>query len=113
MEGGAVRPGAIAPGGYLLVVQSEPGDVVLVEATPEAHREVARLAALSDQTWNSPTIAGDRLLVRNAVEAACYRLPLRGGAAAPAAGAGVGPLSTDPPPAESPPPAPVVEKPAA
>ena len=112
-KGGRYDQGQLLRVGNLLVVQSEPGDVVLVEATPEAHREVARLAALSDQTWNSPTIAGDRLLVRNAVEAACYRLPLRGGAAAPAAGAGVGPLSTDPPPAESPPPAPVVEKPAA
>ena len=80
-KGGRYDQGQLLRAGDLLVVQSEPGDVVLVEATPEAHREVARLAALSDQTWNNPAIAGDLLLVRNAVEAACYRLPLRGGAA--------------------------------
>lgn len=81
-KGGRYDQGQLLRVGNLLVVQSEPGDVVLVEATPEAHRELARLAALSDQTWNSPAIIGDRLLVRNAVEAACYRLPLLGGAGA-------------------------------
>ena len=70
-KGGRYDQGQLLRVGDLLVVQSEPGDVVLVEATPEAHREVARLTALSDQTWNSPASVGDRLLVRNAVEAAC------------------------------------------
>ena len=77
---GRYDQGQLLRAGDLLVVQSEPGDVVLVEATPEAHREVARLAALSDQTWNNPALVGDLLLVRNAVEAACYRIPVRGGA---------------------------------
>jgi hypothetical protein len=36
----------------------------------------ARLAAIEGQTWNNPCLAGDRLLVRNAQEAACYRVPL-------------------------------------
>lgn len=62
----------------LLLIQSEPGDVVLVEATPEEHRERGRLAALSNRTWNSPTLAGRYLLVRNDKEAACYELVLRG-----------------------------------
>jgi hypothetical protein len=35
-----------------------------------------RLAALAGQTWNNLAISGDRLLVRNAEEAACYVLPL-------------------------------------
>ena len=113
-KGGRYDQGQLLRVGDLLVVQSEPGDVVLVEATPEAHREVARLTALSDQTWNSPAIAGDRLLVRNAVEAACYQLPLRAGAAAadhavPAGGAW--PAAETPPSAE-PAPEHVEEKPA-
>jgi outer membrane protein assembly factor BamB len=114
-KGGRYDQGQLLRVGDLLVVQSEPGDVVLVEATPEAHREVARLAALSEQTWNSPAIAGDRLLVRNAVEAACYQLPLRGGRvtdeAAPTAGAT--PAAETPPAAEPAPSGPVVEKPSA
>ena len=114
-KGGRYDQGQLLRVGDLLVVQSEPGDVVLVEATPEAHRELARLTALSDQTWNSPAIAGDRLLVRNAVEAACYQLPLRAGAAAadhavPAGGAS--PAAETPPSAE-PAPAQLEEKPAA
>jgi hypothetical protein len=28
-------------------------------------------------TWNTPAFAPPFLLVRNAIEAACYRLPLR------------------------------------
>jgi hypothetical protein len=106
--------------GDLLVVQSEPGDVVLVEATPEAHREVARLSALSEQTWNSPAIAGDRLLVRNAVEAVCYQLPLRSGEvidqAAPTDGGtnvGATPAAETPPEADPAPAASGAEKPAA
>ncbi|MDH3746375.1 MAG: PQQ-binding-like beta-propeller repeat protein [Acidobacteriota bacterium] len=58
----------------LLLVLTEKGDVVLVEATPEAHREVARLPALAGKTWNHPVISQGRLLVRNAEEAACYEL---------------------------------------
>lgn len=62
--------------GGLLLVQAESGTVVLVEATPEKHREVARLEALAGLTWNNPCLSGNRLLVRNAEEAACYELPL-------------------------------------
>ena len=61
--------------GDLLLIQSEQGDVVLVEATPVEHRELARLPALDGKTWNSPALAGRYLLVRNHREAACYELP--------------------------------------
>ncbi len=61
----------------LLLVQTEPGDVVLVEATPEEHRELARLPALQHRTWNHPALAGSILLVRNDREAACYELATR------------------------------------
>ncbi len=60
--------------GDLLLIQAERGDVVLVEATPTEHRELARLAALADKTWNPPALAGRHLLVRNNREAACYEL---------------------------------------
>jgi hypothetical protein len=51
--------------------------VVLVDCAPAGHVVRARLAALDGQTWNNPTLVGDRLLVRNATEAACYALPVR------------------------------------
>ena len=59
----------------LLVVQAESGDIVLVEANPDRHRELARFAALDGRTWNHPVVSGDILLVRNDREAACYQLP--------------------------------------
>ena len=62
--------------GDLLLIQTEKGDVVLVEATPEEHRELARLEALTGKTWNPPALAGRHLLVRNNREAACYELPI-------------------------------------
>ncbi len=63
--------------GDLLLVQTEPGPVVLVEADPLAYREVARLQALRSKTWNNPALAGEFLLARNDQEAVCYKLPAR------------------------------------
>jgi len=73
---GRYGQGQVLRVGELLLVQAEDGAVVLVECRPERHRERGRLAAISGQTWNNPCLAGDRLLVRNAQEAACYTLPV-------------------------------------
>ncbi len=62
----------------LLLMQAESGEVVLVEANPAAHHELARFPALNSKTWNNPALAGKFLLVRNDREAACYELPLEG-----------------------------------
>lgn len=62
--------------GDLLLVQSEDGEILLVEATPEDHRELASMQALSDKSWNQPTLVRRILLVRNHKEAAAYELPM-------------------------------------
>lgn len=62
--------------GDLIVVQAEKGQVALVEATPEKFRELGKFKALSSKTWNHPVLVGNRLLVRNAGEMACYELPV-------------------------------------
>ena len=62
--------------GELLLIQAENGDVVLVEANPQEHRELARLAALDSKTWNPPALSGRLLLVRNNRQAACFELPV-------------------------------------
>jgi outer membrane protein assembly factor BamB len=61
----------------LLLVLSEKGEAVLVEADPEKHRELGRIQVLElkGKTWNHPVVANGRLFVRNAEEAACYELP--------------------------------------
>ncbi|MEM0896083.1 MAG: PQQ-binding-like beta-propeller repeat protein [Verrucomicrobiota bacterium] len=63
--------------GNLMIVQSERGDVVLVEASPEKLIELGRVKALSSKTWNPPCLAGKYLLVRNDEEAVCYELPVK------------------------------------
>ncbi len=62
-----------------LIVQNETGGVLFVAADASEYREICRLDALSDRTWNIPTIAGRHLLVRNDREAVCYLLPSREG----------------------------------
>jgi outer membrane protein assembly factor BamB len=65
----------LLPQQSLLLVISEKGEILLLAADPERHRELARFQALAGKTWNHPVIAHGRLYVRNAEEMACYELP--------------------------------------
>ncbi|HLJ09585.1 MAG TPA: PQQ-binding-like beta-propeller repeat protein, partial [Planctomycetaceae bacterium] len=60
----------------LLVVITDEGQVVLVAANPEEHKELGRFQAVEGKTWNHPAIAHGRLYIRNAAEIACYELPV-------------------------------------
>lgn len=57
--------------GHLVVLTGD-GELVLVRATPEQMVEVTRFQAIQGKTWNHPAIANGKILVRNAVEMACY-----------------------------------------
>ena len=57
-----------------LVIITEDGELVLVAATPEKLREVARVPALDGDTWNVPAFAEGILLVRNTKEMAAFDL---------------------------------------
>ena len=50
-------------------------EVALVEANPDAFKELTRFTAVSGQSWNCPALSGHKLLVRSDQEAACYELP--------------------------------------
>lgn len=58
-----------------LLIQTEPGDVVIGKVDEEQFTETGRIEALSSMTWNAPALAGRFLLVRNDREAVCYVLP--------------------------------------
>ena len=63
----------------ILLIMSESGDVLLVEARPDRHVELARMTAFNGKTWNPPAFAAPYLLVRTDSEAACYELALANG----------------------------------
>ena len=62
--------------GELLLLTAENGEVLLLEAKPEAVRELGRFTAFQGKFWNSPALSGDRLWLRTDQQAACFRLPL-------------------------------------
>jgi outer membrane protein assembly factor BamB len=64
----------LLPDQDLLLVLSEKGDVALVEARPDSHKELARFKAFEGKTWNHPVVAHGKLFIRNGEEAACYQL---------------------------------------
>lgn len=66
--------------GDVLLVMGEEGDLAAVDTASEDYHEFARIKALSGEiapTWNPLCLYGDLLLVRNAEEAACYKLPTK------------------------------------
>lgn len=75
-KGGRYGHGQLVLVDDLILVQSEQGDVVLLEATPEKHTELASVPALNSKTWNHPALAAPYLLVRNDKEAVCFELAL-------------------------------------
>jgi outer membrane protein assembly factor BamB len=75
---GRYHHGQLLRVGDVLVLMSEAGEIVLVEATPERPNHVlGRFQALEGMCWNTIALAGRYLLVRNAAEAACYEVGIR------------------------------------
>ena len=73
-KGGRYGYGQVLLADGHLIVLSEKGEVALVKATPEGHRELAKFPAIQGKTWNHPAISDGKLLVRNQTEMACYDL---------------------------------------
>lgn len=63
--------------GDRIVVQTEPGPLVLLAAEPGGHAELGTVPAFDSKTWNPPAIAGRVLVVRNDREMAAYELETR------------------------------------
>ncbi len=65
--------------GNTLLVMGEEGELAAVDTESDEYQELSRIKALSGiaPTWNPLCMYGDLLLVRNAEEAVCYRVPTK------------------------------------
>jgi len=54
-----------------LVALSDTGDVVLVEAKPDAYKEAGRIKAVAGKCWSTPAFCDGRIYVRSTKEGAC------------------------------------------
>ena len=66
--------GSVIAAGQQLLVLNEHGKLLLVEANPHQYVEQGSFQALTGRTWTAPTLIGDRLMLRNQQEIACFDL---------------------------------------
>jgi outer membrane protein assembly factor BamB len=75
-KGGRYGYGQVMLASGHLIVLTEDGELALVRATPEGHKEIARFPVFEGKTWNHPAMADGYLLVRNINEMAAFDLRL-------------------------------------
>jgi outer membrane protein assembly factor BamB len=76
-KAGRYGHGQILLVGDVLLVLGEDGGLFMVEASPDSNNNLlGEIQAIDGHTWNNFALYGDIVLVRNAQEAAAYRLPL-------------------------------------
>ena len=73
-KGGRYGHGSLLLVGDHLLLLSERGLLVLIEATPEAFQEIGQVQILHGRTWNNTALVGGLLFARNHKEMACYDL---------------------------------------
>lgn len=74
-KAGRYRHGQLLLCGEQLVIQSETGDLALVEASPVNYRLVTSFHAIDGiKSWNNPAMSGGLIVLRNNLEMACYDL---------------------------------------
>jgi outer membrane protein assembly factor BamB len=59
----------------VLLLQTEKGEMVMIDPNPDEFREIGRFMALPGKAWNHFALVESYLLVRNDQEAALWRLP--------------------------------------
>ena len=57
--------------GNRLVALAEDGNLVIVEATPDAYKEIARTKAFDDKCWTTPAFADGKIYIRSISQGIC------------------------------------------
>lgn len=63
--------GNVILAGDKILALADTGDLVVVEATPEAYKEVSRTKAVAGKCWSTPALSNGRIYVRSTTEGAC------------------------------------------
>lgn len=64
-------PGNVILAGTQLIALSDEGHLVLIDASPDGYKEVARADVLDGKCWTTPAIADGRIFARSTKEAVC------------------------------------------
>ncbi len=55
-----------------LLALSDQGELVVIKASPDGYKELARADVLDGKCWSTPTLAGGYIFARSTKEAACF-----------------------------------------
>jgi outer membrane protein assembly factor BamB len=65
--------GQVILAGDTVVALSDKGEIVQVQATPAAYKEISRAKVLAGKCWSTPTLANGRLFARSTKEGVCLQ----------------------------------------
>jgi outer membrane protein assembly factor BamB len=61
----SVKPGALMASDGKLIVLSEPGELIIAEASPDSFRALARAQVIGGKCWTTPVLSNGRVYCRN------------------------------------------------
>jgi outer membrane protein assembly factor BamB len=67
-------PGGVLLAGQQLLALSDTGEIAIVEAKPDAFKELARTKLISGKVWSSPALANGKVFIRSTVEGGSFDL---------------------------------------
>ena len=67
-------PGQVILAGDQVIALSDTGELVLIDAKPDAYKELARADVLDGKCWSTPVLANGRIFARSTKEAVCLDL---------------------------------------
>ncbi len=67
-------PGQVILAGDQMIALSDAGELVLIDAKPDAYKELARADVLDGKCWSTPILANGRIFARSTKEAVCLDL---------------------------------------
>ena len=68
------KGGIAAVDGVLLAVNGGSGEVVMVDPSPDAYKELGKFTPIGGMSWTAPVVADGKLIIRNKQKLACFDL---------------------------------------